>query len=71
MCQTACPVLINTGDLVKRLRADDAGKLAAKGWTTAAKHWAGATRAASAALTVTCEATRPPSWSVRTGWRAP
>ena len=32
MCQTACPVLINTGDLMKRLRADNAGKLAAKGW---------------------------------------
>ncbi len=51
MCQTACPVLINTGDLVKRLRADDAGKITAKGWEVAAKHWAGATRAASAALT--------------------
>ena len=31
MCQTACPVLINTGDLMKRLRADNAGKLAAQG----------------------------------------
>jgi D-lactate dehydrogenase len=52
MCQTACPVLINTGDLMKRLRADNAGKLAAQGWKTAAKHWAGTTRAASLALTV-------------------
>ena len=26
MCQTACPVLINTGDLVKRLRPENAGK---------------------------------------------
>ncbi len=51
MCQTACPVLINTGDLVKRLRADNAGRLAGKGWTTAARHWAGVTRAASVALT--------------------
>ena len=32
MCQTACPVLINTGDLIKRLRADNAGKPAPKGW---------------------------------------
>ena len=32
MCQTACPVLINTGDLMKRLRADNAGKASAKGW---------------------------------------
>ncbi|MET0967081.1 MAG: FAD-binding and (Fe-S)-binding domain-containing protein [Nakamurella sp.] len=59
MCQTACPVLINTGDLVKRLRADNAGKLAAKGWATAAKHWAGATRAASAALTATAKLPPP------------
>ncbi len=51
MCQTACPVLINTGDLVKRLRAEGAGKVAAKGWETAARHWAGTTRAASVALT--------------------
>jgi D-lactate dehydrogenase len=26
MCQTACPVLINTGDLVKRLRQEKSGK---------------------------------------------
>jgi len=51
MCQTACPVLINTGDLVKRLRAQDAGRLESKGWLTAARHWAGTTRAAGAALT--------------------
>ena len=30
MCQTACPVLINTGDLVKRLRQEKAGKAAAR-----------------------------------------
>jgi D-lactate dehydrogenase len=51
MCQTACPVLINTGDLVKRLRAEQAGPLARRGWTAAAKHWAAATRVASTALT--------------------
>ena len=51
MCQTACPVLINTGDLVKRLRADSAGKVASRGWELAARHWAGTTRAASVALT--------------------
>ncbi len=53
MCQTACPVQINTGDLMKRLRADNAGKLSAKGWGIAANHWAGTTRAASLALTAT------------------
>ena len=51
MCGTACPVLINTGDLVRRLRQEDRGRLADKGWAVAAKHWAGASRAAGAALT--------------------
>ncbi|MGS0688155.1 FAD-binding and (Fe-S)-binding domain-containing protein [Nakamurella sp. GG22] len=55
MCQTACPVLINTGDLVKRLRGENAGAIAAKGWATAARHWAGTTRAASAALSITAK----------------
>ena len=53
MCQTACPVDINTGDLTKRLRGAAAGPVAGKVWRTAARHWEGATRAASTALTVT------------------
>ena len=36
MCSTACPVLINTGDLVRRLRAESVGKATAKGWSYAA-----------------------------------
>ena len=52
MCSTACPVLINTGDLVRRLRAETATKAAAKGWSFAAKHWAATTRIAGTALTV-------------------
>src|SRR5690606_6960179 len=32
MCQTACPVDINTGDLVKRLRVDTHGRLTKRGW---------------------------------------
>ncbi|MFV0426536.1 MAG: FAD-binding and (Fe-S)-binding domain-containing protein [Beutenbergiaceae bacterium] len=52
MCQTACPVLINTGDLVRRLRAENAGKVEQGGWNLAAKHWGATTGAASAALTV-------------------
>lgn len=51
MCQTACPVSINTGDLVKRLRAESDSRLADRAWATAAKHWSAATRGASAALT--------------------
>ncbi|MFK0040251.1 FAD-binding and (Fe-S)-binding domain-containing protein [Paenarthrobacter sp. NPDC090517] len=52
MCQTACPVDINTGSLVKRLRRNDAGKLANGAWNAAAKHWEGVTRGAALALTV-------------------
>ena len=52
MCQTACPVDINTGSLVKRLRKADAGPLANGAWNAAAKHWEGVTRGASLALTV-------------------
>jgi len=52
MCQTACPVLINTGDLVKRLRAQRHGRLERSGWLLAARHWAGATRIAAIALSV-------------------
>jgi D-lactate dehydrogenase len=51
MCATACPVLINTGDLVRRLRAERETRAAAKAWSFAAGHWSTATRAASAALT--------------------
>jgi D-lactate dehydrogenase len=51
MCVTACPVLINTGDLVRRLRAESRGPVEQRVWTAAARHWDGVTRAASAALT--------------------
>jgi len=50
MCQTACPVGINTGELVKRLRAERGGPLAAAGWTRAARHWDTATRVGAIAL---------------------
>ena len=52
MCQTACPVLINTGTLVKRLRREDAGPVANAAWKGAAHAWAGTTRVASLGLTV-------------------
>ncbi len=52
MCQTACPVHINTGDLVRRLRAEDSGPVANAVWKAAATSWGPAARAAGAALTV-------------------
>lgn len=44
MCATACPVLINTGDLVRRLRAEEHGKVVEAGWRAAANRWGTATR---------------------------
>ncbi|WP_182887097.1 FAD-binding and (Fe-S)-binding domain-containing protein [Microbispora sp. H10885] len=50
MCATACPVLINTGDLTKRLRAERHGRAARAGWTSAARHWGAVTRAMDLAM---------------------
>lgn len=50
LCQSSCPVQINTGDLIRRLRAEDAGPLAAAGWRAAASNWSLATRAARGTL---------------------
>lgn len=52
LCQTACPVLIDTGDLTRRLRAEQRGPVEQRVWTTAARHWDGLTRLAAGALTV-------------------
>ncbi|MBM7767030.1 FAD-binding and (Fe-S)-binding domain-containing protein [Glutamicibacter nicotianae] len=52
MCVTACPVGINTGLLVKRLRREDAHPVLEAGFKAAAKGWGGATRAGSLALSV-------------------
>lgn len=52
MCAVACPVQINTGDLVRRLRAEQQNKAAALGWNSAAKHWAPVTRTGATMLTL-------------------
>ncbi|WP_368496566.1 FAD-binding and (Fe-S)-binding domain-containing protein [Herbiconiux sp. A18JL235] len=52
MCQTACPVLINTGDLVRRLRKTGHAGSEKAVWKQASAHWAGTTAVASAALTI-------------------
>jgi D-lactate dehydrogenase len=65
MCQTACPVAINTGSLVKRLRRNDAGKVENAVWKTAASHWGAVTKGAGLALTVVSKVpaavVRPPN----------
>lgn len=62
MCQTACPVSINTGDLVRRLREQDASRFTRAAGRAAAGQWAPITRVAATALTV---ASRLPAPLVR------
>nr|WP_240638915.1 FAD-binding and (Fe-S)-binding domain-containing protein [Microbacterium sp. ABRD28] len=52
MCQTACPVLINTGDLVRRLRAEDQNRVAQRGWKAAAANWDAVSSVGGVALSV-------------------
>jgi len=52
MCQTACPVNINTATLVKALRRRDAGPVVKGLWGAAAKNWGTVTRGAGLALNV-------------------
>jgi len=52
MCQTACPVLINTGDLVRRLRSETVGSVESAVWNAAGASWKTTTGIASTALSV-------------------
>ena len=52
MCEVACPLGINTGDLVRRQREERVGGVEKRAWNQAARTWALATRMGSAALTV-------------------
>lgn len=51
MCQTACPVLINTGDLVRRLREESQPALTRAVGETSAQRWGVVSRLAAGALT--------------------
>ncbi|MFN8137769.1 MAG: FAD-binding and (Fe-S)-binding domain-containing protein [Propionicimonas sp.] len=54
MCGTACPVLINTGLLVKKLRREKTTPAATKAvWTTLARHWKGTTATFSTVMGIT------------------
>lgn len=52
MCSTACPVFIDTGDLVRRLRADGTSRVEDKVWDAAAGNWGQAVQGAAVALNV-------------------
>ncbi len=54
MCGTACPVKINTGLLVKKLRREKTTPGATKAvWTTLSKHWKGTTSTFSTVMGIT------------------
>lgn len=52
MCVTACPVNINTGDLVRRLREENHSRIADRAWGTASKAWEATNRLLALGLTV-------------------
>jgi len=52
MCATACPVNINTGDLVRRLRDENHSIIADRVWGAAASAWGATTRIAGAGLSL-------------------
>ena len=53
MCQTACPVNINTGDLVRDMRKEAQPELMDKGWKVAADHWSKILGVAKVGMNVT------------------
>ncbi|MDF1487317.1 FAD-binding and (Fe-S)-binding domain-containing protein [Tessaracoccus caeni] len=53
MCSTACPVQINTGDLVRDLRRENQNAVLDAGWNVAAKHWDTVLTVASVGMSVT------------------
>ncbi|MDH6237365.1 FAD-binding and (Fe-S)-binding domain-containing protein [Cryobacterium sp. CG_9.6] len=59
MCQTACPVNIDTGSLVKRLRRAQPKPVQEKVWNAAAKNWGTVTRGAGLALSVVAHVPTP------------
>jgi D-lactate dehydrogenase len=52
MCQTACPVLIDTGTLVRRLRAEEHKPVQDAAWRFASSHWSTVSRGIAVALDV-------------------
>ena len=65
MCQTACPVSIDTGALVKRLREQTHGATLEWAWSMSARRWDKATRGASRALTAAAHLPRAADWVLR------
>lgn len=52
LCSVSCPLDINTGDLVRRLRAEGHGKTSQLAWDALAKNWGGLTAAGGVAMNI-------------------
>ncbi|MGW2034979.1 FAD-binding and (Fe-S)-binding domain-containing protein [Streptomyces sp. NPDC001811] len=59
LCVTACPVTIDTGAVMKRLRAEGHGAVAQRAGNTVARHWGTAVRAVRVALNTAHAAPSP------------
>lgn len=59
MCQTACPVEIDTGELVRRLRSENIGRGEEWIWEQAARHWAAVTHVSRLALSTAAHIPAP------------
>jgi len=70
MCATACPVSINTGQLVKRLRTENQNRLLAASWGAAAHAWGPGTRFGSRLLDVAAFTPTPVVRALTTTGRA-
>ncbi|MGP4085771.1 FAD-binding and (Fe-S)-binding domain-containing protein [Streptomyces sp. KR55] len=66
LCVTACPVVIDTGAVMKRLRAERHGAAAQRAGNAAARHWATAVKGVRAALN-TAHAVPAPAMRAATG----
>lgn len=65
VCADACPLGINTGNLVRRLREETVQPAVNRAWRLAARHWAGATRIAGLALSTAKLAPRTAAFASR------
>jgi D-lactate dehydrogenase len=70
MCQSACPVSIDTGDLIRRLRTESQGPLKKVAWKIAAKHWGPITRVGGLVLSMAKNIPAPFAPKVTTAARA-
>lgn len=52
LCSVNCPLDINTGDLVRRLRAEGHGNTSQAAWNALARNWAGLTAAGGVAMNI-------------------